>query len=1289
MTVTHPELVLRLEQSGVDPASPYVREAATVADLPAHAAWIAASPALMPALVFTWRALDGTTVEQVNPMVPVTNRAGETSKYLWPAGQGSILNVLESKPAATTVVIVEGTKQCLAAMRYAHPDWQIIGLGGCSSWTTDGVADPTLASLVNGKPVVMVFDADWQSNRSVFDAAKKLGETATTFGASSVAWGLVPGRGTTGLDDVIGGLDEGLRGEVLARIVNNALPKMGRAPRATKGDGSTPFWNGKAALVEKIAMDIMLHRSLAIDASGEVCVYRDGVYRRDSKEIRGEVVDRLQDHYTRSSTGNTTDVLYKMCSDHGLLIVDPTEPLLNVKNGMLDLRDGKLHPHDPKYMSSQQIPVEWHPDAKCPVYDKWVVSMTDDVPDLEESVSLMLDPTRSPTKAPFLYGPSRSGKSTYLRLIQSVAGRENCSSVSLAQLTEDKFSAAQLFGKILNVSADLSAQHLNDMATFKQITGQDQILAQHKYGQPFGFTNQALLLFSANVPPAVSETSSAYLERIKPLVFPNSFAGHEDPSIEEAMLGELPGILVRLVNAYQTWVKRGWYRDTRPDVADDFAVHADRVRAWMREECEVPASGGTPGRQLFYAYRVWAEDNTSGGLKLGAFMAKLLSAGIEEFTVSTTRARHFRLRLRQGGFNLGAPRQRGSSTEAPTPQPTTSSDPETAADDREVSSSALIVSSTVGTHSETEVSARKGKERRRPEPLTMQLGLTGAVAVDFETPDAVLVYADPNRYFGPFPRALGWDDGQQRGTTSDPDVMRQVLTEAPSLIVHDGWRYDLPLAAFHLGLDAEELIAKSDDLIILSRLNRPPRDREARLDQYGLDHLADVHLGEHKSDVLAKLKRKHKGYDKIPVDDPDYLAYLAKDADITRRLYEEAKDLTTSVYYQSERQVAIIAARLTLTGLRVDTDLLADRIAAQDAREKAIIDRLVELGFPRTADPGATKVGKALLASLANGVPMKTTPGGAISTAREVLQDLVLPAGHPLAEPVELLISLSEERPFANTVADNLNQGRVHPEHLISGVNGRWSTKRPNVMGVGKRSEDLLRDRELILPEEGEIFIQADLKGIDNRSVAGLSGDEAYVALLQPGIEINAELARMFYGEDVDYAVVKPKIKAIGHGINFGRGARKIAQDNDLDLAEVKEIWAGYFRAFPDLARWQKDIRKRAEAGESLPNGFGRFVRTTPGNEYTEAPARQTASCTRDLAMTGLLRLGDDLRYVRLFVHDELVLSVPEEIADEVLERVVTAMSFDWTSPSGLVIPIIAEPSKARGKNWAEVYSGE
>jgi putative DNA primase/helicase len=45
------------------------------------------------------------------------------------------------------------------------------------------------------------------------------------------------------------------------------------------------------------------------------------------------------------------------------------------------------------------------------------------------------------------------------------------SAVTLHQLAENKFMGAELYGKMLNVAADLSAAHVADTSLFKMLSG--------------------------------------------------------------------------------------------------------------------------------------------------------------------------------------------------------------------------------------------------------------------------------------------------------------------------------------------------------------------------------------------------------------------------------------------------------------------------------------------------------------------------------------------------------------------------------------------------------------------------------------------------------------------------------------------------------------------------------------------------------------------------------------------------------------------------------------------------
>ena len=59
-------------------------------------------------------------------------------------------------------------------------------------------------------------------------------------------------------------------------------------------------------------------------------------------------------------------------------------------------------------------------------------------------------------KAVMLNGNGDNGKGVFIKLIEAFVGRENCSHVPLQELDNDKFSSADLFGKLVNTFADLN-----------------------------------------------------------------------------------------------------------------------------------------------------------------------------------------------------------------------------------------------------------------------------------------------------------------------------------------------------------------------------------------------------------------------------------------------------------------------------------------------------------------------------------------------------------------------------------------------------------------------------------------------------------------------------------------------------------------------------------------------------------------------------------------------------------------------------------------------------------------
>jgi putative DNA primase/helicase len=598
----------------------------------------------LPGMLFRWS--DGVRTEY--QLAADDRETFADSKYVFRDKPDPLLNRVRDPAPGEPLLLVEGTKQTLCAASVAPAQTGVWGMAGCWGWSK---IDLTCA---DGLAVVVVLDGDLTTNRGVYEAAAGLREALTVGGAVSVTFVALPVTGTDGLDDLMGRTDPARRSEVLARLVAAAgdLPaKAPRRPAAEPGAYIDPSAGGLQA--ETTARAVMSAQPACLDAENRVLLYSHGVYRSDPVALRAAVGALLREQYRPGHLAAVEGRLSGLLWTDGLRLPErPDRPVANLANGLLDLRTGVLSPHTPDHRSAVQLPVSWEPEAPCPTYSRWLMDVIGGQADeLEEIAGSMLDPSRPPQRAMFLFGPSRSGKSTFLRLLAAVAGAANTSAVTLHQLSEDRFAAANVAGKILNVAADLSAGHVEDLAVFKLLTGADLVHANRKYGGQFTFTNSALFAFSANEVPSVNESSRAYSERVRPFEFGKSFAGKEDPDLEAQMLAELPGILRRWVAAWQ----RARTDPTPPDarVGAAFESASDRVRQWLSEDLEViPLTGSmtVPGAltptELTRMFADWADG--SGGPSIGRnkLVSRLLSVhGVQEVrTTKPAQARALNLR---------------------------------------------------------------------------------------------------------------------------------------------------------------------------------------------------------------------------------------------------------------------------------------------------------------------------------------------------------------------------------------------------------------------------------------------------------------------------------------------------------------------------------------------------------------------------------------------------------------------------------------------------------------------
>lgn len=1245
-------------------------------------------------MIFSWSDGDR-TVSQAR--LDDAYRSAGAPRYRWPENTPLVINHFREPAPDEPIILAEGTCQHLAVASWTDEKTGLFGMVGCWGWSGCDL------SWAEDRDVFVMFDADLTSNRDVWNAANSLRDALELEGAKSIKFVMPPGSGKEGIDDVLSKRKPETRAPFLTRLFAKAVDKLGRPPASSN---------------KRMGKKIMDQVPMALSVEGVVSIYRGGLFYASADDFNAIMTEFLGADFSRGLRDNLHDYIAGQLRLEGRFLPERMgEPLVNLRNGMLNLVTGEIGPWDPSHLSTVQLPVEWHPDATAPRYERWLEEVIpDQIDDLEESAATMLDPSRTPSKAVFLFGPSRSGKSTFLRIMRAIAGPENTSAVTLHQLAENRFAAANVYGKILNSAADLSARHVEDLSIFKMLTGEDVIHADRKHGRQFAFVNQALFAFSANELPTVGESSRAYIERIKPFHFPHSFAGREDPKREDEIMEELPGILVRWVKAHQRWRERGGYLATATNVRDDFERRSDRVRQFVSECCivhEAATGASLPGdrvttkRDFAKRFNQWATSNKGAEMTPRKIVDRLMAIhGVYEVRRSDTGAR---------GVNVSVlPESKWGEEDQPAvPAISTALSPFS------------IKSGDEGGEGQGQEEEKKemgdsglktaGFAGDSPEPVPVTTSpTTGSDVTVFDLETAGFsIFDRPD-----FVRLGGTLNGTGPHLTTDGgEIVREIMNSKGKIGGHNITGFDFPALARWHGLDLTQLRGRVLDTDLWVRCDDPaPSGKDGVAIRpkgyYGLDQSAQRYGAPGKTDDFGALARKHGGADKIPTDDPEYRAYLEGDLRANAALIANLPPITP--YIEREMNVGLITAQMTVNGWRVDVPELTRTLAEQAERKAANYRELSEItGMPLDKvtkyktkpdkiepydNPLATKEGKTKIVDFLHRHRVKdsliprTPKSGDLSTNGEeirALREKLLPHNPPaeLIRALDLICELVGERTVYQTAETCRIGDRVHPSIRPYQATGRWSVTDPGLTVYGKRGGRHV-ERRIFLPEVGHVLLSFDLDQVDARGVAAHSGDEGYLSIFRNGLDLHGEVAAAVFGE-ANRKAKREQSKFISHGWNYGRGAKAISSMEGIPYEDAVHFDQQMREQYPALVQWQNNVRAIAEEGELLNNGFGRMLRADPRFAYTQAPALVGQGCTRDILAEGLLRLPVEIwPMLRVIVHDEIVLSVPEADVEDVKRIVLDALQFDLADVTDgrlASVPITAGCSKP-GRTWAECY---
>ena len=314
--------------------------------------------------------------------------------------------------------------------------------------------------------------------------------------------------------------------------------------------------------------------------------------------------------------------------------MDRQPGLLNVQNGVIDLRTGELLPHDPSLLLTRLAPVEYDPQAQCPLWRKFIGEIFDDelVDHIQTVVGYVLTASVREQKLFTLWGNGANGKSTFVETVQSLLGAYATSAAPdllLVKGDAHPTEIAALHGHRLVVCSETEEGRRLAEARVKLLTGGDVLSARRMREDYWNFPPVHKLFLLTNHKPELRGTDAGIRRRLHLIPFRVTFtAEQQDRSLGRKLKAELPGILNWATEGAIRWFRDGLGEPTAVrEATDAYIADQDTVGQYIADNCIVANWAKVRANSLFDNYRNWCEGQGEQAWTLKRFGQSIAERG--------------------------------------------------------------------------------------------------------------------------------------------------------------------------------------------------------------------------------------------------------------------------------------------------------------------------------------------------------------------------------------------------------------------------------------------------------------------------------------------------------------------------------------------------------------------------------------------------------------------------------------------------------------------------------------
>ncbi|MFB8509228.1 phage/plasmid primase, P4 family [Enterococcus durans] len=363
-----------------------------------------------------------------------------------------------------------------------------------------------------------------------------------------------------------------------------------------------------------------------------------------------EKIEEAFRKHVKRSRGNAGKKAMKEQIMHRMPVLpeefDSDITLMNTQNGYLNLVDGALHEHDINKMFTRISNIEYTDKIDAPQWEEFLNQIFDNDKELiryvQKAVGYSLTGSTREQCMFVLFGAGSNGKSVFLDTISHIMGSYATNMQADTIMIKGPSGGAntdiaRLKGARLVTSSEPNEGVRMDEGLVKQLTGGDKVTARFLYGEEFEFTPEFKLWLATNHKPIIRGTDDGIWRRMNLIPFTIQIPDHKkDKNLKHKLKRESIGILNWIVEGCLLWQREGLKRPKIVEEASkEYREEMDVTSAFVNDCCELAIGAKVSARELFQAYKTWADDNgqysmssTKFGKEMGNKFNKRKSDGL-------------------------------------------------------------------------------------------------------------------------------------------------------------------------------------------------------------------------------------------------------------------------------------------------------------------------------------------------------------------------------------------------------------------------------------------------------------------------------------------------------------------------------------------------------------------------------------------------------------------------------------------------------------------------------------